>query len=158
MSAQMLVELSVNGRSRSVLVDPRSTLLEVLRDQFGLTGAKRGCNQGVCGACTILTDGVPVRGCLSLAVTHQNVAITTVEGLAKGKELTPLQEAFSDTGAVQCGFCTSGMLIAATALLRDTPHPSDEEIRLGISANLCRCTGYAKIVEAIRMVSEETAP
>jgi carbon-monoxide dehydrogenase small subunit len=153
MSAGMVLELTVNGRSRSILVDSRVTLLEVLREHLGLTGAKRGCNQGVCGACTILVDGVPVRGCLSLAATHQHVEITTVEGLANGRTLTPLQEAFSDTGAVQCGFCTSGMLIAATALLRETPDPSDDEIRRGISANLCRCTGYAKIIEAIRTVA-----
>jgi carbon-monoxide dehydrogenase small subunit len=157
-NGQCLVELNVNGRSRNLLVDPRSTLLETLREQLGLTGAKRGCNQGVCGACTILVDGVPVRGCLSLTVTHQNVDISTVEGLAEGKTLTPLQEAFADAGAVQCGFCTAGMLIAAMALLAETPDPSDDDIRRGISANLCRCTGYTKIIDAIRIAARGNKP
>jgi carbon-monoxide dehydrogenase small subunit len=154
MSRRIAVTLVVNGRFRDVVVEPGATLLTVLRDQLGLTGAKRGCNQGVCGACTILVDDVPVRGCLTLAATHAGATVTTIEGLAASRELGPLQDAFAARGAVQCGFCTAGMLVAATALLRETKRPSDDEIRRGISANLCRCTGYRKIVDAIRDAAE----
>ena len=143
------ITLTVNQRRRRALVQGSETLLEVLRDQFGLTGAKRGCNQGVCGACTVLRDGVPVRACLTLAVLAQGVSTATVEGLANGSDLAPVQRAFAASGAVQCGFCTSGMLLAAHALLQSNPHPTHEEVRHGLAGNLCRCSGYRKIIEAV---------
>jgi carbon-monoxide dehydrogenase small subunit len=148
-SGSAAIELSVNGRRRPAAVDPRSTLLTVLRDHFALTGAKVGCNQGVCGACTVLVDGVPVRACLTLALASTGSEITTIEGLTPGKQLSRLQDAFADCGAVQCGFCTSGMIVAAHAFLQENPKPSIEEIRQGLSGNLCRCTGYKKIVDAV---------
>jgi carbon-monoxide dehydrogenase small subunit len=129
------------------------TLLHVLRDVLHLTGTKRGCNQGICGACTVLMDGEVVRGCLSIAANCQLHEITTIEGLADGQKLSCVQQAFFDEGAVQCGFCTPGMVLAATALLTRNPHPTDREIRDGLSGNLCRCTGYVKIVEAVRRAS-----
>jgi len=152
MSAEAPVTLTVNGRARAVRAAPWHTLLEVLRDQLGLTGAKRGCNQGVCGACTVLLAGKPVRGCLSLALNCADLPITTVEGLANGKALSPLQRAVADSGAVQCGFCISGILLSAQALLQENPRPSIDEIRVALSGNLCRCSGYRKIVEAVLSV------
>jgi carbon-monoxide dehydrogenase small subunit len=149
MSGARLVTLSVNGREREVRVRARDTLLTVLRGELQLLGAKRGCDQGVCGACTILIDGRAQRACLSLAVNCQGMDITTVEGLSDGADLAPIQQAFLDAGAVQCGYCTSGMLMAAQALLNEIPSPDIEEIRQGISGNLCRCSGFRKIVEAI---------
>lgn len=149
MSGEETVSLVVNGREHQVRAAITTTLLEVLRDQLLLTGAKRGCNQGVCGACTILADGVPVRGCLSLALNLAGRSITTVEGLGQGRTLAPIQRAFIEAGAVQCGFCTSGMLISAHALLHRTPHPDAAAVREALSGNLCRCSGYAKIVAAV---------
>jgi aerobic carbon-monoxide dehydrogenase small subunit len=146
---EQLVELTINGRARSVRATLATTLLTVLRDELGLTGAKRGCNQGVCGACTVLVDGQPMRGCLSLAINVVGLAITTIEGLAEGRELAPVQHALIEQGAVQCGFCMSGMLVSAFALLRENPKPTEDQVRMALSGNLCRCSGYVKIVEAV---------
>jgi len=145
----LAVGLTVNGRARAVLVDGRTTLLEALRENLGLTGAKRGCNQGVCGACTVLLDGRPVRGCLTLAAACEGAEVTTVEGLAPAGALNPVQQAIVEAGAVQCGFCTPGIVMSATALLRERPGASLEEVRQGLSGNLCRCSGYRGIVEAV---------
>jgi len=145
----MKIALEVNGAVREIEADAWETLLEVLRDRLGLTGAKRGCNQGVCGACTVLIDGRPMRGCLSLAVNCGGRAITTIEGLAAGDALAPVQQAFVDAGAVQCGFCMPGMLLAAHALLAENPDPSLEEVRAGLAGNLCRCSGYVKPIAAV---------
>ncbi len=146
----MNVILEINGTAREVEAQPWETLLEVLREQLGLLGAKRGCNQGVCGACTVLIDGRPMRGCLSLAVNCTGREIITIEGLADGDALAPVQQAFVDTGAVQCGFCMAGMLLAAHALLAEIPDPSVEEVRAGLAGNLCRCSGYVKLIDAVR--------
>lgn len=148
------VALKINGVERQVLAGATQTLLEVLRDQLGLTGSKRGCNQGVCGACTVMIDGRPVRGCLSLAANCEGSEITTVEGLASAGKLTPVQQALIDSGAVQCGFCTSGMVISAHWLLQRNAKPDSDEIRRTLSGNLCRCSGYRKIVEAVASAVE----
>ena len=149
MSAQTDITLTINGAKRALSIEPWTTLLDALRDQLGLTGAKRGCNQGVCGACTVLRDGRPVRGCLSLAIDCAGAEIATVEGLADGDQLAAVQQAFLEASAVQCGFCTPGMLLVVQALLRENPRPSIDEIRSGLSGNLCRCSGYRKIVDAV---------
>ncbi len=149
------VTLRVNGAERPVTaVAPWTTLLTVLRDELGLTGAKRGCNQGVCGACTVTIDGEPVRSCLSLALNCAERDITTVEGLAPAGALAPVQQALAEGNAVQCGFCTPGILISAHALLRRNAPLSVDDVRAGLSGNLCRCSGYKKIVEAIVRASE----
>ena len=146
-----LVRFRVNGADREVAVPPWRTLNEVLREDLGLTGTKKGCGDGDCGACTVLLDGRSVVSCLTLAVDAEGCAILTVEGLAQGREeLHPVQESFIAKGAIQCGFCTPGMELSAVFLLGTNPNPNDSEIRAGLSGNLCRCTGYAKIVEAIR--------
>ena len=137
-----------------MLARPADTLLETLRDGFGLTGAKRGCDQGVCGACTVLADGRAVRACLSLAINCTGREIRTVEGLARDGDLDPVQRAFVDAGAIQCGFCMPGMVISTKALLDDNPNPTIDEIREAIAGNICRCSGYVKIVEAVRMAGE----
>jgi aerobic-type carbon monoxide dehydrogenase small subunit (CoxS/CutS family) len=152
------VTLTVNGRERRLLVPVDETLLASLRDRLGLTGAKLGCNQGVCGACTVLVDNRAIRACLALSANCEGAAVTTVEGLGEGRALTRLQEAFVAAGAVQCGFCTSGMLLAATALLAERPRASIEEIRAGLAGNICRCTGYRKIVDAVLAVASGRAP
>jgi carbon-monoxide dehydrogenase small subunit len=139
----------VNGRPVTAEIDPRQTLLDVLRETLGLTGTKRGCEVGECGACTVLLDGVAVNSCLVLAAQVEGRRITTVEGLAAGGTLAPLQEAFLEHDAVHCGFCTPGMLMSAQDLLDHHPSPSERDIRVAISGNLCRCTGYVQIVEAI---------
>ncbi|RLA77944.1 MAG: (2Fe-2S)-binding protein [Deltaproteobacteria bacterium] len=144
-----LISLTVNGENHEVVVEPRTTLLEVLRDALGLTGAKEGCSLGNCGACTVLLDGKPVLSCLLLAVEAQGKEIVTIEGLAEGGKLHPLQEAFVEHGAVQCGFCIPGMILSAKALLDENPHPTEEEVKEAISGNLCRCTGYSNAVRAI---------
>jgi carbon-monoxide dehydrogenase small subunit len=132
------------------LVSAHTTLLEVLRDDLGLTGTKRGCScSGNCGACTVLVDGEPILSCLTLAWTIRDRQIVTIEGLANGAELHPLQTAFLEKGAVQCGYCTPGMLLSAKALLDENPDPDEAEVRRGLAGNLCRCTGYTKIVEAV---------
>ncbi len=153
MSEPLPIALNINGTVHRLFVQPWHTLLHVLRDEIGLTGAKRGCNQGVCGACSVLIDGEVARGCLSLAVNCTDREITTIEGLAPAGELSPVQQAFLDTGAVQCGFCMPGMIIASTALLRRNQALSDDDIREGLSGNLCRCSGYTKVIEAVRTAS-----
>ena len=148
----MQVSFSVNGRPERIDVEPRRTLADALRDDLGLTGTHLGCEQGVCGACTVLLDGEPVRSCLMLAVQADGSSLTTVEGLA-GDELHPLQQAFADCHGLQCGFCTPGFLISALHLLTENPDPSREQIRAGLSGNICRCTGYAGIVDAVRQAA-----
>ncbi len=148
------VTLIVNGEAHRLLIEPRDTLLDVLRNQLGLTGAKEACGTGECGSCTVLLDGKPVLACLTLAVEAQGCDITTVEGLGRDGELSVLQKAFIDHGAVQCGFCTSGMLLSATALLQRNGRPSRQEIQKALEGNLCRCTGYNKIIEAIESVGK----
>ena len=158
MSDSMPFTLAVNGERHEILVKPWHTLLHVLRDQLLMTGTKRGCNQGVCGACTVLVDGEAARGCLSLAVNCTGREITTIEGVAQNGVMSRVQQGFHDTAAVQCGFCTSGMVMAATALLEKNAAPSVNEIREGLSGNLCRCSGYVKIVEAVRLASGANEP
>jgi carbon-monoxide dehydrogenase small subunit len=150
-----IISLTVNGVVREVAVEPRRTLLELLRDDLGLTGAKNGCGIGDCGACTVLVDGVATFSCLTLAFQAEGCSVETVEGLAESGKLNKLQQAFVDYGAIQCGYCTPGMLMTTTELLRRHPHPTEKQIRTAISGNLCRCTGYQKIVEAIQAVSRE---
>jgi carbon-monoxide dehydrogenase small subunit len=153
MTMQTLV-MMLNGEEVTVQVKPSALLVEVLRDQLELTGTKVACGEGECGACTVLLDGKPVNSCLVPALKVQGREVLTVEGLAPLGELHPLQKAFVEHGAVQCGYCTPGMLMSAKALLDHNPSPSEDEIRLAISGNLCRCTGYAKIVEAIQAASQ----
>jgi aerobic-type carbon monoxide dehydrogenase small subunit (CoxS/CutS family) len=143
------VTLSVNGREHKSSVEDRKLLLDTLREDLGLTGAHAGCEHGVCGACTVLLDGVPVRSCLMLAAQAEGHDIQTVESLANGKELSSLQQAFVDNLGLQCGFCTPGMLLTAKAFLEENPNPTEHEVREAISANLCRCTGYDGIVTSI---------
>lgn len=150
------IRLKVNREVFDLLVSPNRTLLDVLRNDLHLTGTKEGCGEGVCGSCTVLIDGIPVRSCLTLAATVQEMEITTIEGLRKGDRLHPVQEAFIQHHAIQCGFCSPGMILTAYALLREKPNPTEREIRQAISGNICRCTGYAKIVEAIRSLAGET--
>jgi len=154
------VILNVNHVNYRVEVEPRRTLVEVLRETLGLTGTKRSCNEGECGACTVLMDGKPVASCLILAVDAQGREIVTIEGLSDGERLHPLQEAFVKHGAIQCGFCTPGMVLSAKALLDGNPRPTALDVRKAISGNLCRCTGYQQIVDAILAASKamETKP
>ena len=147
------LELKVNEEMWDIEVDPHRTLLEVLREDLGLIGAKEGCGLGACGACTVLIDGAPVLSCLTLAVEVENKAIRTIEGLMKDNQPDPLQVAFVDHGAIQCGFCTPGSIMTATALLERNPRPSREEIKEALSGNLCRCTGYKKIIEAVESMA-----
>jgi carbon-monoxide dehydrogenase small subunit len=149
-----ILKLHVNGEPVEVLAGVHRTLLEVLRENLGLTGTKRGCDQGACAACTVLVDGKPRLSCLTLAVDVQGKAITTIEGVSRNGTLHPLQRAFVEKGAIQCGFCTPGMVLTAMAFLDQHPHPTKPEIRKAISGNLCRCTGYVKILEAIESVVE----
>ncbi len=149
-----LIELKVNGESHDVAVESHRTLLEVLREQLGLTGTKEGCDAGDCGTCTVLLDGKPVPSCLVLAVDAQGKDILTIEGLANGPELHPIQKAFVDYGAIQCGFCSPGMILTVKALLDRNPNPSETEVRQAISGNLCRCTGYVKIIEATMVAAQ----
>ena len=144
------IRLTVNGHAHERTVEPRTTLADFLRDELDLTGTHVGCEHGVCGACTVLLEGQPVRSCLLFAVQLDGAQLTTVEGLADGERLHPLQEAFREHHGLQCGFCTPGLLLTAKALLEERPAPSDAEIREAISGNLCRCTGYHFIVDAIR--------
>ncbi|HIE25851.1 TPA: (2Fe-2S)-binding protein [Candidatus Poribacteria bacterium] len=143
------IELNVNDQAYQLRISPNETLLDVLRDRLRLTGTKRGCDMGECGACTVIMSGKTVYSCSVLAVESSGKSITTIEGLSENGKLHPIQQAFIDNGAVQCGFCTPGMILSTKVLLDDNPNPSGEEIRAGISGNLCRCTGYSKIVEAI---------
>jgi carbon-monoxide dehydrogenase small subunit len=151
----MKVELDINRERHAVDVEPRLSLLDCLRDKLLLTGAHAGCEHGVCGACTVLIDGVAVRSCLMFAVQADGYAITTVEGLSPGPgELSPLQDAFCETHGMQCGYCTPAMILAAHALLAKNPQPTRDEIVEAISGNICRCTGYAQIIEAIALAAE----
>lgn len=151
-----ILKLHVNGEEFEVLAGTNRTLLEVLREDLGLTGTKRGCDLGACGACTVLIDGNPQLSCLTLAPTVQGKKITTIEGVAQEGELHPLQKSFVEKGAIQCGFCTPGMILTAKAFLDGHPHPSEGEVKKAISGNLCRCTGYVKIVEAIVSVTKDS--
>jgi len=148
-----LVRLKVNGEEHDLAVSPNETLVEVLRERLELTGTKMGCGEGACGTCTVLVGGKPVRSCLTLAVEVQGKEIVTIEGLADGGELHPVQKAFIVHGAIQCGFCSPAMILTSKALLDENPQPTEEEIRRAISGVVCRCTGYAKIVEAILAAS-----
>jgi carbon-monoxide dehydrogenase small subunit len=147
---KQVIKLIVNDKEYELFVAPNRTLLEVLRDDLCLTGTKRGCDSGQCGACTVLLDGEPILSCITLACEVEGRKIRTIEGIAKDGELQPVQQAFLKYGAVQCGFCTPGMVLSASALIESNPAPSVEEIKKGISGNLCRCTGYLKIIEAIQ--------
>ncbi|MEQ8442585.1 MAG: (2Fe-2S)-binding protein [Alphaproteobacteria bacterium] len=151
------LRMTVNGRAQTVACDGGETLLTVLRERLDLTGTKRGCNQGLCGACTVLLDGKPARACLTIAATCENRTVETVEGLLRGARLSSVQQALVDSGAVQCGFCTPGMTIALTALLRAEPRPDKESVREALSGHLCRCTGYVKIVDAALAAAEANA-
>jgi aerobic-type carbon monoxide dehydrogenase small subunit (CoxS/CutS family) len=146
------LKLTVNGQPYELYVKPKTLLVQVLRDHLGLTGTKRGCNCSSCGACTVMLDGMAVKSCSILAMQANGAEVLTVEGLATGVKLHPLQEAFLDYGAFQCGFCTSGMLMASKALLDESPKPTTEQIKEGIDGNICRCTGYNSIIRAITAV------
>jgi aerobic-type carbon monoxide dehydrogenase small subunit (CoxS/CutS family) len=148
-----LLRFTVNEEPREIAVEPWWTLLDVLRDQLELTGAKKGCDRGDCGACTVLLDDKPIVSCTTLAVQANGRRVTTIEGLMSEGQPHPLQQAFVDVGAVQCGFCTPGMVLAAKALLDENPSPTEDDVREAIAGNLCRCTGYAKIVEAVLSVA-----
>jgi carbon-monoxide dehydrogenase small subunit len=154
MSKKVAVSATINGQETEFLCEPRQSLLEVLRDVLNLTGAKEGCNNGNCGACSVLLDGVLVNSCLVLGVEAQGRSVTTVEGLA-GDELHPLQQQFLENAALQCGVCTPGFLIASKSLLDKNPNPTEHEIRYHLAGNLCRCTGYDKIVKAVMAAAEE---
>jgi aerobic-type carbon monoxide dehydrogenase small subunit (CoxS/CutS family) len=148
-----LLALRVNGEDRDVFAEPHKTLLEVLREELNLTGTKHGCELGECGTCTVLVDGVPVLSCLALPVECQGQEIKTVEGMARGGELHPLQQAFVELGAAQCGYCTPGILLTAEALLVESAMPTRDEIKQALAGNLCRCTGYAKILDAVELAA-----
>ncbi len=147
--AKEIATFIVNGQGYEVIVEPHMLLIDVLRDSIGLVGTKYGCGAGDCGACTVLLEGKPVFACLTLAVTARDRSLTTIEGLADGAGLHPIQQAFVDAGAVQCGFCTPGMVLTTKALLDENPEPTRGEIKAFLAGNLCRCTGYVKIVEAV---------
>ena len=147
------IVLNVNGIQYNINIETHRTLVEVLRDTLGLTGTKKSCNEGECGACTVLMDGKPVASCQVLAVAAQGKEITTIEGLAQGEKLHPVQEAFVKHTAIQCGFCTPGMILTAKAILDEEPHATEDEIKHKMAGNLCRCTGYKKIVEAVMSVT-----
>ncbi len=149
----MKVRLTVNGRPLEGEADAETRLLDFLREDLQLTGTKEGCGEGECGACTVLIDGQPVNSCLVLALQADGSDVLTIEGIADGDTLHPIQQAFVETGGVQCGFCTPGFIMAAYALLKATPNPTDEEIRSALEGNLCRCTGYERIVDAIRLAA-----
>ncbi len=148
------ITLVVNKKSCEIVVEPNRTLAQVLREDLGLLGTKIGCNIGDCGACTVILDGRAVNSCLVLAVQVNGSEITTIEGVSDGKDLHPIQQAFIEHGAIQCGFCTSGMILSAKSLLEKNSDPSEPEIRSALSGNLCRCTGYQKIVEAVHLAAE----
>lgn len=152
-----IINLNVNGTVHTIRVKDNWTLLEVLRNELGLTGTKCGCGKGECGSCTVVMNGRPVLSCLTLAAAADGEEILTIEGLSENGKLHPIQQAFIDHDAIQCGFCTPGMIMAAKALLDENPNPNEEEVRAGINGNLCRCTGYAKIVEAVLAVAKTQA-
>jgi xanthine dehydrogenase YagT iron-sulfur-binding subunit len=149
------VTLLINGRRHRVFVEPRWSLLYVLRERLGLTGSKQGCERGECGVCTVLIDGKPRYACLTLALEAEGAAVTTIEGLMTGEELGPVQQAFAEHDAFQCGYCTPGQIVAAEGMLRANPHPTMDEIRLGMSGNLCRCGAYAHIFKAVEHAAEQ---
>jgi carbon-monoxide dehydrogenase small subunit len=151
--AKFHLTLTVNGEPHELLIDPRQTLLDVLRNELDLRGAHRGCDSGDCGACTVLLDGKPITSCMILAADCDGAAVTTVEGISPNGNLHPVQQALVEQGGIQCGFCTPGMVMAAIALLGDNPHPTEQEVREGLAGNLCRCTGYKKIIEAMMAVN-----
>jgi carbon-monoxide dehydrogenase small subunit len=155
--AKVLVSYIVNGEPVSVAIAPNATLLEVLREDLGLTGTKHGCELGECGTCTVMVNGVPMLSCLALGLSHRDDRIETVEGMARDGALHPLQDAFAELGAAQCGYCTPGFLVAADALLAAKPRPSRDEIKEALSGNLCRCTGYLKIFEAVELAATRMA-
>lgn len=148
------LQLTVNGDLHQLFVEPYYSLLDTLRDEMRLTGAKKGCDEGDCGACTVLLNGMPVTSCLVLAHSAHDAEITTVEGLATGEQLHPVQQAFMEHGALQCGFCIPGLIMAATGFLNEHPDPTEEDVRFAIGGNLCRCTGYHKVVEAIMAAAQ----
>ena len=148
------ISFTVNGQQYDIAVEPRKTLLAVLRDQLQLTGTKEGCSTGDCGACTVIIDGATYTSCLVLGVEADGRDITTIEGIAEGDKLHPVQDAFVKKGGLQCGFCTAGLIVSSAALLDENPDPTDDEIKVGLSGNLCRCTGYTKITEAVRDASK----
>jgi len=154
----MRINFELNGTPSSVDVEPYTSLVDTLRDELDVKSVKKGCEQGECGACTVLLDGNPVASCLVLAPQVEGRHVTTLEGLDKNPLMIDLREAFVENGAVQCGFCTPGMLISAYALLRDNPHPTEHEVKRGIEGNICRCTGFTKILEAILDAAERIAP
>jgi carbon-monoxide dehydrogenase small subunit len=147
--AKEIATFLVNGHEHEVIIEPHLLLIDVLRDKLGLTGTKYACGAGDCGACTVLIDGKPSYSCLTLAVTAKGKSILTIEGVADGNQLHPLQQSFVDLGAVQCGFCTPGMILSAKAFLEENPEPTRDEIKTALAGNLCRCTGYVKIVDAV---------
>ena len=151
---KQLLSFTLNGQPRDVAVGTTDSLLDVLREDLGFTGAKRGCDCGDCGACTVIVDGDPVRACLTLALTAQGKSITTVEGLAKDGQYHPIQKAFMEYGAFQCGFCTSGMIMSAVSLLAKNPHPTRQEAKRYMAGNLCRCGSYEEVLEAIEAVAQ----
>jgi carbon-monoxide dehydrogenase small subunit len=153
--SKKVIELSINDELYVLAVEPQQTLLEVLRDSLNLTGTKEGCGTGECGSCTVLLDGKPVLSCLILAVECVNREITTIEGMGSIESMTPIQEALIEKGGVQCGFCTPGMVLAATAMLNQNPKPSEAEIKRALEGHLCRCTGYNKIIEAVEAAMEK---
>jgi len=148
-----IIKLEVNDNIHEIAVKPWQTLLEVLRDELGLTGAKRGCGIGTCGVCTVIIEGKAILSCLTLAIECEGRSITTIEGISSAESLHPIQQSFIENGAIQCGFCTPGIIITAKALLDETPHPDDDEIKDALSGTFCRCTGHIKIMEAVRKVS-----
>jgi len=150
---QQVIDLEINGELQEVAVEPQDTLLHLLREELGLIGTKKGCDTGGCGCCTVLVDGRAVYACMVFVMSAQGKKITTIEGLQRDGKLDPVQEAFIQAGAVQCGYCTCGMIMAAKAFLSTHQSPSDQQIRQGIAGNLCRCTGYQKIVDAVRLAS-----
>lgn len=152
-----LMTVTVNGQRHEVAVAPNRTLLDMLRKELGLTGTKHGCGEGDCGACAVLLDGLPVNSCLVLALECEGREVQTIEGVARGNTLHPVQDAFVETGAVQCGYCTPGMVLTSMDLIGRNPSPSEAEVRHAISGNLCRCTGYSKIVEAVLLAADRLA-
>lgn len=150
-----VISFNLNGEDIQVLAEPNRTLLDLLRDDLGLTGTKKGCEAGECGACTVMLDGRPVNSCITLVAEVEGCKVITVEGVARDGQLSPLQRQFIDKWAFQCGYCTAGMILSAKALLERNPHPTEQEIREAIEGNLCRCTGYVKIIEAIQAVVAE---
>ena len=152
---KQIIELSVNGESVEFAVEPQETLVEVLRDHLGLTGTKEACGTGECGSCTVLIEGKPILSCLTLAIDCCDKDIVTIEGIAEGDQVSPVQQAFLDSGAIQCGFCTPGMVLSSEVLLKENPNPQEKDIYKALEGNLCRCTGYNKIIEAVYKASKQ---